>query len=203
MNNIWFDLNGYTIADSIGRKDYVQAYLQDAANGNTEEDPQLKGISRVQDGNLDPRPGEDGPAYQNLKDYPDDEFFEGVDYKGAFGLTNWANDPWTALTHYGAITGIEEVTFNPVVPGDFKLSQNYPNPFNPVTTINFELPNTANVNLTVYNMLGQKVATLVSGHKAAGSYSVKWNAENLSSGMYLYRLEFDNKVLSRKMLLLK
>ncbi len=202
-NNIWFDIDGYHLSDSVSTRDYIQSYLQDAANGNTEEDPQLGGISRTQDGLLDPRPDAGGPAYQNLKSYPNDGFFEAVDFKGAFGQTNWA-EGWTALSHYGALTtAIVETEYRSEIAASFELSQNFPNPFNPFTTIQFRLPKAAQVKLSIYNTRGQEVAVLINDFRQAGSYSLKWNAENLSSGMYVYRLESGNRVVSRKMLLIK
>ncbi len=86
----------------------------------------------------------------------------------------------------------------------FKLSQNYPNPFNPLTTIVYRLSATANVELSIYNLLGQKVATLFSGNQSAGSYKVQWNAAGFASGVYLYKLTTDKGfVQSKKLILLK
>jgi len=98
------------------------------------------------------------------------------------------------------VTDVEELGG---VPTEFNLSQNYPNPFNPSTTINFTMPKAGNVTLKVYNSVGQEVATLVNGYKTAQSYEVSFDASNLSSGVYLYTLETDNFVQSRKMILLK
>ena len=83
------------------------------------------------------------------------------------------------------------------------MSQNYPNPFNPETIINYELPITNNVELSIYNILGQRVATLVNKEQRAGSYEVKFNASNLTSGIYFYKLQSGSFVESRKMVLLK
>lgn len=90
----------------------------------------------------------------------------------------------------------------------FDLHPNYPNPFNPSTTIAFDLPRRTSVTLSIVNILGQEVTRLVDGEIAAGSHSVEWDGldasgEVASSGVYLYRLETDDGVLSRKMLLLK
>jgi hypothetical protein len=90
-----------------------------------------------------------------------------------------------------------------VTPNKFSLSQNYPNPFNPTTTITFNLAKSGYATLSVYNVLGQKVATLVSGNLNAGSHQINFNASNLSSGVYFYRLESDNNTSIKKMMLLK
>ncbi|GAB5408336.1 MAG: hypothetical protein BalsKO_07010 [Balneolaceae bacterium] len=85
----------------------------------------------------------------------------------------------------------------------FALEQNYPNPFNPTTTINYSVENSGAVTLSVYNLMGQKVAELVNETKSAGSYNVTWNASQAASGMYYYRLEAGGQVLTRKMTLIK
>ncbi|MFV1884309.1 MAG: T9SS type A sorting domain-containing protein [Balneola sp.] len=85
----------------------------------------------------------------------------------------------------------------------FALSQNYPNPFNPTTTINYSVENAGPVTISVYNLMGQKVAELVNESKAAGSYNVSWNAANAASGMYYYRLEAGGQTMTRKMTLIK
>ncbi len=96
-----------------------------------------------------------------------------------------------------------EVEVNFEVPIEFELSPNYPNPFNPNTTIRFSLPEAAQVKLVVYDMLGQQVAELLREKKDAGFYNVNFNAENLTSGMYVYKLTAGEKVQTKKMLLIK
>jgi hypothetical protein len=99
------------------------------------------------------------------------------------------------------ITGVEEL--NGIVPTRYELSQNYPNPFNPATTIMFALPGESNVKLEVYNIIGVKVATLVEGLRAAGSYSVVFDAARLPSGCYFYRLAAGSFIAVRKLTVLK
>ena len=90
-----------------------------------------------------------------------------------------------------------------LIPVSFELNQNYPNPFNPSTNISFTLQSSGHVNLTVYNVQGQKVATLVDGVRSAGAHDVTFNAESLASGIYVYRLENSGQSITRKMILLK
>ena len=90
------------------------------------------------------------------------------------------------------------------VPLEYSLEQNYPNPFNPSTNIQFSLAATSDVTLEVYNMLGQKVATLLQNQKMnAGSHTQTFDASRLASGMYVYRISTPNFVQSRSMMLIK
>ena len=92
------------------------------------------------------------------------------------------------------------------LPVGFALAQNYPNPFNPETEISFSVPTAGPVELAIYNSLGQRVATLVNSNLQAGQHAVKWNANNgdqMTSGMYLYRLTIGGSSATRRMILLK
>ncbi|MCW9096648.1 MAG: T9SS type A sorting domain-containing protein, partial [Ignavibacteriaceae bacterium] len=97
----------------------------------------------------------------------------------------------------------EEVNVDVEVPIEYALEQNYPNPFNPSTTIKYSIPEDRFVKLAVYNMLGEKVATLVNAQQKSGRYEINFNASNLASGIYLYRLEAQNYVSIKKMILVK
>ena len=104
-----------------------------------------------------------------------------------------------------AITGIDDLSS---IPLRYELFQNYPNPFNPVTTIRFSLMKAQPVKLEIFNILGQKVKTLVDWRMNAGSYEVLWNSRNnaghaVGSGVYLYRITAGEFVQTRKMILLK
>ena len=85
----------------------------------------------------------------------------------------------------------------------FDLAQNYPNPFNPSTRIDFDVPETGQVKLTVYNVIGQEVAELINNTITAGQHEVTFNASSLPSGAYFYKLQQGNSVMVKKMLLMK
>ncbi|MDR9417373.1 T9SS type A sorting domain-containing protein [Gracilimonas sp.] len=89
------------------------------------------------------------------------------------------------------------------LPEKFTLNQNYPNPFNPTTNISYNIPNGSEVNIEVFNIQGQKVATLVNSYKTAGQHTVTFDASALASGVYTYRLQYGNEVQVRKMMLIK
>lgn len=94
------------------------------------------------------------------------------------------------------------------LPKEFALDQNYPNPFNPTTNISFALPSNSKVRLVVYNVLGQTVQTLVDGEMPAGIHTITWNGKNsegqqVSSGIYFYRINADNFSSTKKMMMLK
>lgn len=100
----------------------------------------------------------------------------------------------------GLVTSREE---GPEIPSSYKLGQNYPNPFNPTTTINYEIAEAGLVELEVFDMLGRKVADVVNQRQGTGSYTVDFDASDLSSGLYIYRLRANGKVLTKKMTLIK
>ncbi len=120
----------------------------------------------------------------------------------------WWNTPaqWATVAMIGrelfVVTDVE--TLDDTVPESFTLEQNYPNPFNPETTIRFALPKPEAVRLTVYDLLGREVATLIDGQMlSAGTHAVSFEANGLASGLYLYRIEAGSFLQTRQMTLLK
>jgi len=111
-----------------------------------------------------------------------------------------AQDPRFTVTIMEKTGVSNEPNENPV---SFALEQNYPNPFNPTTSIRYSVVEPGNVTLEVYNIAGQRVETLVRERKSAGTYQVSWNASSMASGVYYYRLQAGNEVLTRKMTLIK
>ena len=127
-------------------------------------------------GFLDPTSNQDGPAFELV-----------------------------AVLASGEVISLSDVTSTPASeqPREFSLEQNYPNPFNPSTSIRFSLPEAGEVNLSVYNVQGQRVATLTDGLRSAGTHQIRFDAGNLASGVYLYRLQTESTTLTRKMMLVK
>jgi len=101
---------------------------------------------------------------------------------------------------YGTLVGVEE---EPPVPNQFSLEQNFPNPFNPATTIRYSLPAALVASLKIFNLLGEEVATLVSGPQDAGWHEVEWNATGRPSGVYFFRLTAPGYVDTKKLVLLR
>ena len=135
----------------------------------------------------------------DLTDLPDSTYEANIKF--------YSNDPYnpedTISLQIDKILGLEEPT-NIVRPVSFKLLQNFPNPFNPVTMINYQLPMIAEVDLSIYNVLGQKIVTLVSEKQEAGYYQVRWKGGDFASGVYYYRLTTDaGFVQTKKLVLLK
>ncbi len=118
----------------------------------------------------------------------------GQTYTGTIYLDN------LRVTYPSGVTGIENSN---EVPQNYMLYQNYPNPFNPTTVINYQLPVSGFVTLKVYDALGREIATLVNGEKSSGNYTVRFDASQLASGVYFYRLSTGNINIVKKMILLR
>jgi len=103
-----------------------------------------------------------------------------------------------------SLSGTEtNVKTSPEFPEEYKLFQNYPNPFNPSTNIEYSLPQSGLVQLTIYNVLGKKISTLVNQFESGGNHMVSFNAANLPSGIYFYKLQVNNFLAVKKLMLIK
>jgi len=132
------------------------------------------------------------------------------------GLTNQTKYFWRLSVYnaagYGAFSAIDSFTTGTAtgvnngpngIPQQFALFQNYPNPFNPTTNISFSIPAKSFASLKVFDVIGRKVATLVSEELSAGNYTRQWNAANVASGIYFYRLQAGSFVQTRKLVVAK
>jgi len=121
---------------------------------------------------------------------------------------NYVSLPVQIVNNQFTLTGVTAVDRQTVVPNEFGLDQNYPNPFNPATQIPFSLQKEGWVQLAVFNSLGQRIRTLVEGHRQPGVYQVRWDGCNdhgqpVAAGVYLYRLDAGGRSLTRHMLYVK
>lgn len=112
------------------------------------------------------------------------------------------------MSTFGTVEVLGTLSLRAALPLTFKLHQNYPNPFNPTTTIKFDIPKQSNVQIKIYNMLGQEVITLLNEERTAGFHEVLWNSRNrngipVSSGIYIYRVITGEFVDAKKMILIK
>jgi len=195
-NNIWYGFgagsewktgsNGMIRATG-GAEDPTAQFLVThlTANSNAVEDPMLRGISRETDQGLDPRPDSNSPAWTLTRAQLPDNWFNQTDYLGAFGTELWITG-WTALDEYGYIGDLSVGSKD--VPGSkgFHLGQNYPNPFNETTTIEYSVDSKTFVHLSVCDITGKVVKTLVNETKPKGTYKVRLS--NPERGIYLYQI---------------
>jgi hypothetical protein len=151
----------------------------------------------------------------------DDDFHLGYTYRSEWPVilgdspaitgrsSNYMFGNWSAATcdfHIRAIVDYGQVGVDDPeasIPESFSISQNYPNPFNAATVIKYAVTTPGDVELSVYNVLGQKVETLIKGHHDAGEYSITWNANHVPSGVYFAKIESSERGQSVKMVLLK
>ena len=133
------------------------------------------------------------------------------DEAGFTYYVNASDDEYTVVSDTGEF-GLSRAALGAVdgyaIPEQFSLHQNYPNPFNPVTTLRYDLPENGHVNITIYDMLGREVTTLINQTQDAGYRSVIWNATNnygepVSAGIYLYQIQAGEYMQTKKMVLLK
>jgi len=122
-----------------------------------------------------------------------------IHFKDGFG---WAVGGNGLVLRYDGVNWIDQTT-GKTYPDKFSLSQNYPNPFNPSTAIGYQLSAISDVELSIYNLLGQKIATLISEKQNAGVHQVEWDASGFSSGVYYYQIKAGEFHEIKKMVLLR
>ena len=136
-------------------------------------------------------------------------FIDSIQFSGNLGGTFYLDDIRLVAGEPPPQPGTAVVeSQDATVPATFTLDQNYPNPFNPATTIRFDLLLSEEIDLAIYNLPGQKFATLAQGLQEAGTYTLRWDGRDddgrdLATGVYLYRLKAGERVETRKLLLLR
>ncbi|MDZ7264014.1 MAG: T9SS type A sorting domain-containing protein [candidate division KSB1 bacterium] len=202
-NNIYEDV----VFSDGPETDKLLAYMEHRFNDNyaNNNNPDFR-VDRNGVGTLTDNPQTFGPP---ADDYNFDYAATFAAYTHAMGGFPAGDLNWFPAKKAEWETWVTKVEFGKKVhPTEFYLAQNYPNPFNPTTSIPYSLNKRGAVTLSIYNVLGQKVRTLVNQNQDAGSYVAKWDGRNdagimVPSGTYIYRLETNDRVLARKMLLMK
>jgi hypothetical protein len=143
-----------------------------------------------------------GSLAANTTSYNDLTVQNGVTYyyrvRASIGAVNSLYSNEVNIT--GLATDVQDLA---AIPVDYRLFQNYPNPFNPSTAIRYAIPSDGKVRLVVYNLIGQEVRTLIDQNQSAGYHEVLFDAGNLSSGIYIYKIQSSNFVSTKKMILMK
>lgn len=132
---------------------------------------------------------------------PPVHYWQRIEFSDATGQYYYLPDYIPGGIIVSGSTDVEDIASG--LPSEFSLSQNYPNPFNPSTAIEFALPKAGHVELTVFNVLGQIVTTLLDRQMAAGSHKIEFDASNMPSGIYFYRLNHSEGSTTKKMILVK
>ena len=151
-----------------------------------------------------------GYLFQRWKDYnwgngkKHTYTYDGNNNETEWLIQFWKGTDWVSYLiykyNYSPITGIE-LDINKNI--TYKLSNNYPNPFNPSTTQKYSIPNQSNVTLKIFDVLGSEVASLVNKEQPQGNYEIKFDASELTSGIYFYRLQAGEIVKTKKIIMLK
>ncbi|MCK4529630.1 MAG: T9SS type A sorting domain-containing protein, partial [Candidatus Marinimicrobia bacterium] len=179
-------------------------------NGTSTTATNLKFVSSVIDTNVEivynPTlyisnidPGQTAVNFGDLRLKIHDNYQENTDIMIYISIASDDSFFWedSCVLHVGT------VDISDKIPKRFFLQQNYPNPFNPITTFSYDLPYSSNVNLSIYDISGRLIETLINQHQNAGSYTTKWNASEYSSGIYIYRLQAGDFVDTKKMVFMK
>jgi len=180
----------------------IRGTITDASNGNPLAEAWVYGMDAAGQVFFAVTGSDGGYLMENTPNGSLDIMVSEVQYEITEGLANVEDARGTAdiIAPRSTVSAVGE---HPQLPSTVQLYQNYPNPFNPSTTIRFALPERMNVRLKVFNLLGQSVTTLISESRDAGSHAIEFNAEDLPSGLYLYRLETGTSTITRRMTLMK
>ena len=208
VNSVWFNSSSQGFVAGL-KSDNTPACAQSSDGGSTWQATTGSTFRSVGDG------------YQRYYAFESSIIYVRQDFNSpwtfAYGATNILNDisiGYAGFTSFGWAVGkngtiaqLQEVITKVIdisqQPNNYYLEQNFPNPFNPSTRISYKVPVPSHVRIIVFNILGQKVATLIDGKTNSGKYAVTFNGSNLSTGLYIYKFEANNHFESKKMLLLR
>jgi len=197
---VWLDIWSYAYVPGVGQYGPIRRYND------------VRVPRRYQVGRNDVREHVPGPAPEGEYTYVGyiGEFGDTIIDSSYFSFTKLGSAKgsvagWETFNHWFEESGKEALVLGKevIVPTHFALRQNYPNPFNATTVITYQLPTNSHVALEVYNLLGRRLATLVDERQEAGYRSVVWDASEVSSGLYFYKLTAGEFIETRRMMLVK
>lgn len=221
-NNIWWDINGKTTpsltdiapdvpdTESGGKviKGYslqpARDYLANADNGNKIIDPGLNSLDRGQNVSFDPTPTANSSALTSSTTKLNDSFIKDVNFIGAFGEGDYWLANWTALFFFEVTTKDVPTSVSNATVNSFETNNSmklYPNPVEKQTTIEFELTQSTNVTMDVYDATGNKLEGLVSKQMTQGNWGITWTPNNLVSGVYFIQMTTDYGTFTQKVIL--
>ncbi|MCB0273851.1 MAG: T9SS type A sorting domain-containing protein [Calditrichaeota bacterium] len=197
MNNpprVYAAVDSFIHRGDTGGYPYGRIYSYDAVSGAPEDTIDIAEWNFIRTGDYSSG-SNDGRAggYTSVIDVDVEESEQALYTQTYYG---WAVEKWV---YDGTLSALEPV--DGAVPSGFELGQNYPNPFNPSTTISFKIDHASRVSLNIYNITGQKVASLIEENLAPGTYQTEFNAANLPSGVYFYQLNAGSLSIAKKMVL--
>jgi hypothetical protein len=192
-NNIIYDCSGGQFHSDVA-----------SVLGAQNIDPQFRALEGRESGNglIDPRPVFGSNAYTGGEQVPDDGFFTQADFIGAFGDDLWLKG-WSLLSELGRLTEVSAIDNELLTVARSFTMDVYPNPFNPNTSIKINLPKNDIVTVSVYNMLGEKVAELFSGYLNKGNHTIQFDGTKFSSGIYILNVSTGEMTYAHRITLLK
>ncbi len=192
-NNIIYDCSGGQFHSDVA-----------SVLGAQNNDPQFRALEGRESGNglIDPRPVFGSNAYTGGEQVPDDGFFTQADFIGAFGDDSWLKG-WSLLSELGRLTEVSAIDNELLTVVRSFTMDVYPNPFNPNTSIKINLPKNDIVTVSVYNMLGEKVAELFSGYLNKGNHTIQFDGTKFSSGIYILNVSTGEMTYAHRITLLK
>jgi len=192
-NNVWFGYGNGASFDDIAKQDYGAAHLK---LSNVITDPELMSIGRTNDNSLDPTPKKDSPLWTESKKELNDEWFDNVNFIGAFGTDNWLMD-WTFLSEADFLAAPSSVTERLL---DDNMMVVRPSLADNYTYINYTLENSSNININLFGIDGKLLMNVFNSYSTLGSHSIKVDLSNIGTGLYFIRLNTEYGFTIKKLI---